>query len=173
MAVLGQQCGDRDGMVEIVGLMLAAGGPQTIPARIAWPLHRALHDLDTNVRREGLLTELPAVMSFQPSPDVGLAASGANGAIFSLLQDGVLATEGVGRAAAFRMTDDALANYRWRLMRLDPRLATLVYRAATRWAALVATSAKNRSTAERSSGATRTSSTPKRLHPLPGRASVA
>ena len=84
-------------MLDLLGLMLAAGGPQEIPARIAWPLHQALQGLDAEVRRDGLLSELPVVLDFRPSPEVGLAASGANSAIFALLRDGVLRPQGTGR----------------------------------------------------------------------------
>jgi len=173
MAVARQYGGDQPGMVDLVGLMLAAGGPQEIPARITWPLHQALRALDAEIRREGLLSKLPTVLDLRPSPDVGLAASGANGAVFALLRDGVLQPRGTGRRASLHANVDRLATYRRHLMRLEPRLAAVVHRAATRWAALVATSAKNRSTAARSSGRTRTSSRPNRLHLLPGSASVA
>ncbi len=172
MAVARERSGDP-AMVELVGLLLAAGGPQAFPARITWPLHRALHGLDAEARRDGLLSELPAILDFHSSPDAGLAASGASRAIFALLRDGILEPRGTGRAASLHANTDGLATYRRRLMRLEPRLAALVHRAATRWAALVATSAKNRSTAARSSLETRASSTPKRLHVLPGSASAA
>jgi hypothetical protein len=173
MAIARERGRDQLGMLDLLGLMLAAGGPQEIPARIAWPLHQALQGLDAEVRRDGLLSELPVVLDFRPSPEVGLAAFGANSAIFALLRDGVLRPQGTGRGASLHVNADALASYRRRLMRLEPRLAHVVHRAATRWAALVATSAKNRSTAARSSGRRRASSNPNRLHVLPGRASVA
>src|SRR6266542_42503 len=100
MPVAEERSGNRPGMTELVGLLLAAGGPPVIPARVAWPLHRALQGLDADIRRDGLLSELPGVLEFRPSPDVGLAASGVSSAIFALLRHEVLQPEGKGRDAA-------------------------------------------------------------------------
>lgn len=156
----------------LVGLMLAAGGPPVIPARISWPLHQALRELHDEAGRRGT-RRLLAPLAFHPSPAVALRATGADKAVFALMQEGVLQPEGVGRQAVLRADGQGLVRYRRELMRLNPDAAALVQLAGTRWAALVATSAKNRSTASRSSDIPRASSTPKRLHVLPGRASTA
>jgi hypothetical protein len=157
---------------DLVGLMLAADGPRVIPARINWPLHKALHDLHEAAGRRNVRS-LRALLTFRPSADVSLQAQGADGAMFDLVQRGVLRSEGSGRAANLHVDPDALIGLRRDLMRLDPQAARLVQWAGARWAALVATSAKNRSRAERSFGSTVASSTPKRLHELPGRDSTA
>jgi hypothetical protein len=172
MPVVRDRSGDQDRVTELVGVLLAAGGPAEIPARVAWPLHRALQDLDEEARRDGFRSQLP-VLEFSPSPDGGLAASGVGRAVLTLLRDGVFSPSGTGRLATMRVDVNALSSYRRQFMRLDPQVAAAIHRAAMRWAALVATSAKNRSTAARSPEATRASSSPNRLQPRPGSASVA
>lgn len=157
---------------DLVGMMLAAGGPAVIPARIEWPLHRALHDLHERAGRCGLRSQLPQ-LSFRPCPDVAVRAAGGREAMFSLARRGTLDAEGTGRQAVLRLAPDARVKLRRELMRLDPETVRLVQWGATRWAALVATSAKNRSTARRSPGSTVASDTPKRLHEPPGIASNA
>jgi hypothetical protein len=154
---------------DLVGLMLAADGPRVIPARISWPLHEALRELDREARQAGLCV---GAVSFRASPDVGIEAQGADRAIFGLMQEGALVPEGTGRQAEMHADLERLTAFRRDLMRLSPRTATLIHRAGTRWAALVATSAKNRSTARRSSDSTLSSGTPNRLQPLPGKAST-
>ncbi len=152
---------------DLVGFMLAAGGPPLIPARIGWPLHQALYELHEKAGRSGDRRLLPQI-SFRPSPDVALRADGADEAMRALVHAEVLQPEGAGRQAMLRTDSSALVTYRRNLMRLDPDAVRLVQFAGTRWAALVATSAKNRSTAPRSSGSARASATPNRLQVLPG-----
>jgi hypothetical protein len=129
-------------MRNIVELMLIAGGPSVMPARVSWPLHAALKEL----RR------LHRSLTIRACPDVMTRADGVERALFALLQEGVLQPEGTGRKAALRLNPDSVAPLRRALMRLEPQEAELIQRAATRWAALVATSSKNRSTATESSG---------------------
>lgn len=152
--------------------MLAAGGPAVIPARIDWPLHQALRELHEDAGRTGRRRRLPG-LTFRACPDVAMRAAGASEAVFALARAGVLKPEGVGRRAVLRPDPDALVALRRAYMRLDPPVALLVQRAAARWAALVATSEKNRSIARRSSGATVASGTPNRLQDPPGSASTA
>lgn len=163
---------EKRNLSDLMGLMLVAGGPDVIPARIRWPMHQALHELHDEAGRRGLRRFLPTI-SIRPSPDVGVRAEGADSGLFCLIEDGVLTPEGEGTAAVLRVTPSARTRFGRELMRLEPEAAALVDYAGKRWAALVATSAKNRSTARRSSGATRASSTPKRLHVLLGSAPTA
>lgn len=163
---------EKQAIGDLIGLMLAAGGPSVIPARISWPLHQALRELHDEAGRRGV-RQLRAPLAFRSCPDVALRALGADDALFGLIQEGVLRPEGAGRQAALRADRDALVELRRDLMRLEPEAARLVQWAGARWAALVATSAKNRSTARQLSGSTVASSTPKRLHELPGSASTA
>jgi hypothetical protein len=130
-----------------------------------------LRELHEKAGRDGDRGLLPRI-SFRPSPDVALRAGGADEAVLALLQANVFLPEGTGRQAVLRTDGAALVAYRRRLMRLDPEVVRLVQFAGDRWAALVATSAKNRSVAPRSSGSTRVSATPNRLQVLPGTASM-
>jgi hypothetical protein len=163
---------DQQNLTRLVGLMLAAGGPPAIPARIDWPLHQALRELHEDSGRTGRRRALPTLI-FHACPDVATRAAGASEAVFTLARAGVLRPDGAGRHAVLRPDPGELVAFRRDFMLLEPEVADLVQRAAARWAALVATSAKNRSTARRSSGATVASGTPKRLHELPGSASNA
>jgi hypothetical protein len=152
----------------LVGLMLSAGGPCVIPARIDWPLHQALRELYAEAGRRGLRSQLPEMHS-RPDPRVALRMSGADQALRALVNASALVREGAGKQARYRANDDALVTLRRDLMRLPPQLADLVHWAGARWDALVATSAKNRSTAATSSGAGVLSGIPNRLHEAPGR----
>jgi hypothetical protein len=160
-------------MKSLVLLMLYAGGPEVLPARISWPLHKALRELDEQARRSNMRRDLP-VMEFNADPDVQLRAGGADRATEELLRAGVLEPEGVGRDAVIRVNRAALvAAAQPEFMRLAPHVAQLVRQAAIRWAALVSTSEKNRSTGRGSAASTVASSTPKRRQPPPGTLSVA
>ena len=152
--------------------MLAAGGPAVIPARISWPLHQALRELHSEAGRRGsrgLLT----LFALRPCPDVAVRVRGADEAVFALIQERVLTPEGAGRQAALRADVERLVTLRRDLMRLEPEAVRLIQWAGSRWAAFVATSAKNRSTDRRSFGPTVASSTPNRLHEPSGSASTA
>src|SRR5713101_2182797 len=92
---------------DLVGLMLAAGGPTVIPARVSWPLHQALRELHAEAGRRGV-RRLREPLVFRPCPDVALRASGADKVVFTLTQEGVLKPEGTGREAALRADGGAL-----------------------------------------------------------------
>jgi len=157
---------------ELVTLMLVAGGPRVIPARGNWPLHRALREFHEAASRAGE-RDLAGLLELRPSADVGVRAEGADRALFALVQAGMLIPEGSGRAAALRVNEEVLVPWRRSLMRLDLRALGLIQRGATRWRVLAETSAKNRSTAARSSTPTVASETPNRLSALPGIVSTA
>ena len=157
---------ERVDLHKLVTLMVGAGGPPVIPARVRWPLHRALRDLHEDAARRGLLYVLPE-MSFRPCPEVAVHVDGANAVITDLVRRRMLVPDGRGRSAVLRVDPAARAQLRRELMRLPVELSMLVQRAAARWAALVETSAKNRSTDVRSSVATVASSTPKRRDDAP------
>jgi hypothetical protein len=159
-------------MQELVTLMLVADGPPVIPARGNWPLHVALRELHESASREGE-RDLARLLSLRPSPDVGVRAEGADRALFALVQSGTLVAEGSGRGVVLLVNDAMLVPWRRSIMRLDLGAARLVQRAATRWRTLADTSAKNRSTAARSSTPTVASGAPNRLQVLPGIASAA
>jgi hypothetical protein len=152
----------------LVGLMISADGPRLIPARIDWPLHQALRELYAEAGRQGLRSQLPD-MHPRPDPGVSLRMGGADQALRALAEKRVLIRQGEGRRAQYQVDAEAVVSLRRGLLRLPPALAHLVHRAGTRWEALVATSAKNRSTAAVSSAATVASEMPNRLQDAAGR----
>ena len=95
---------------DLMGLMLIAGGPEVIPARIRWPLHQALRELHEEAGRRGVLRLLPTI-SLRPSPDVGVQAEGADTGLFRLIEECVLTPEGEGTAAALRVTPSARTRF--------------------------------------------------------------
>ena len=147
---------------EILALMLIAGGPTTQPARVRWPLHLALRELHDQTGRRGRRDLLKAPLAMRPSADVGIEVIGADSALSKLRQDGVLRPGGNGRAAVLTLDPAAAVHLRRRLMTLPPEHAALLQRAGARWAALVATAAKNRATASASPGSTVSSAMPNR-----------
>src|SRR5690348_11495913 len=94
-------------MKSLVTLMLYAGGPEELPARSSWPLHKALRELDEQARRSNLHRQLPG-LEFTPDPGVQLRATGADAATAELLRSHVLEPEGVGRDAVMRVNRAAL-----------------------------------------------------------------
>jgi hypothetical protein len=146
---------------------MAAGRLQCIPARISWPLHSALKDLYGEAGRRGLLASLPAEPHFEPAPEAGLRARGADEALARLCRDGVLRRVGQMAHAALEVDTEQLVPYRRSLMSLDPDTVRLIQRAGSRWAALASTAAKKAATPVRSSGATVASLTASRHAVLP------
>ena len=112
--------------------------------------------------RRGELQILDFPITFRASPDVGIAAIGADAALDELVRAGVLTPRGRTRSAILAVDDAAAIAIRRELMTLPAEQVRLLQRAGERWAALASTAAKNRSTAARSAASTVTSSTPKR-----------
>jgi hypothetical protein len=123
-------------------------------ARISWPLHVALKELHCEAGRRGRLAQLPVEFEFEPAPDVGLRARGADEALSELCREGVLRRVGELRQATLEVNPDRLARYRRSLMTLEPETVRLLQRAGSRWAALSSTFVKNAATPTRSSVAT-------------------
>ena len=154
-------------MVELIGLLLAAGAPRTISPRSSWPLHRALWELHEGLAHSGALPQLRARLQFRPNADVGRMAVGADEAVWHLHRGGILIARGSGRSARLEVDDEKLRLLRRDLLRLEPDGAEQLYRAGKIWATLEATSWKNRTSAASSTAAARSSSTPKRLQVSP------
>jgi hypothetical protein len=149
-------------LADLIGTLLAAGGPPIFSPRRTWALHRELRELSQALNREGLsLGELS--VTFAPDPDVGIRVIGADEAVWTLVGQCVLRPEGMGREARLRVNQERLGTFQRQLMRLRPAAAAAVYRAARRWAAAVETASKKAETPAASSGETVASSTPKRL----------
>ena len=144
--------------------MLVSGGPARQPARVRWPLHAALRDLDGDLARLGRRHELSVAMDFRPCPDVGIEVLGADRSLLSAVRNGLLVASGRGPEAEWVLDSHAAATARRRLMGLDPESARWVHRGGTLWAAAVVTWSKNRSNATRSSAAIVASGTLKRAY---------
>src|SRR5258708_3218345 len=142
-------------MVELVGLLLAAGGPPSIQPRSRWPLHRALWELHEGLAHSGLLPQQQAKLQFRPSADAGRMAVGADEALWHLHRMGILIARGIGPLARLDVVDEKLRPLRRDLLRVGPDAGDQLYRAGKIWATLEATSWKNRTRAVSSAAAGR------------------
>jgi hypothetical protein len=149
---------------EVLALMLACGGPERQLVRVRWPMHLALREVREAAGRRGELAALGLALQIRPSREVGQEVVGADRALHSLVQRGVLRAEGERRTAALVLDPDASVALRRRLMMLPPAQVQVLQRAGARWAAWASTAAKNRSTASRSVGATVSSGRPNRAN---------
>lgn len=145
---------------KILALILVAGGPERMPARVAWPLHTALREWQEELGRAGTQDSLGLDWSIRASSEVGLEVVGANEALSRLVREGLLRPEGHGRAAELVVDPEVAVLQRRRLMRLSPLAVELFQRAGTRWATLVSTAAKNRAMPSRSSAGSVSSAIP-------------
>lgn len=132
--------------------MIAAGGIQRLPARIVWPMHRAVHLLYGEAGRTGKLALLPPAPSFLPCPEAGVAARGADGALRALVRHGLIREEGIGLGARLVVDQTQLVQHRRALMGRDPCAVALLQRAGERWAAFASTAANTRAMATESVG---------------------
>lgn len=147
---------------KLLAYMLAAGGLHEQLARVRWPLHVALCEMSERAGRRGELQILGFAIAFRASPEVGVAAVGADAALDELVQAGILSPRGRLRGATLVLDEHAAVTLRRELMTLPAEQVRLLQRAGERWAALASTAMKNRSTAAGSSASTVMSSTPKR-----------
>jgi hypothetical protein len=132
--------------------MIAAGGVQCLPARISWPMHRAVHLLYAEAGRTGKLGLLPPAPSFFPCPEAGVAASGAEQALRALIRHGLIREDGIGLGARLVIDQARLVERRRGLMGRDPSAIALLQRAGERWAAFASTAANTRAIATESVG---------------------
>jgi hypothetical protein len=129
-------------LVEVLGLMIAGGGIEWLPARTNWPMHVALKELDQDTGRRGLRSSLGASFVFDPSSEAGWAARGADAALIELVHAGLLVPEGTKMEAGLTVDVAKVVSHRRALMGVDVRTAALLQRAGSRWAALASTIAK-------------------------------
>ena len=138
-------------MYDIVAQILSAGGPPLVRARSVAPLQRTLRELNDDLGRTGGLTTWRNTLRFEPSPDGGTRAEGANAAFMQLAGEGILVAEGAGWEAHYTVDEERLRPHRLAVRRLNADEATAVYRAGRRWAALAATELKSASISPTSS----------------------
>jgi hypothetical protein len=106
-------------------------------------MHAALWTLYEEAGRLGYRRALRTELIFDPSPEVGRAARGADGALRDLVRGGILTEEGDGLSARLEVGPAALVAARRDLLSCEPALVELLQRAGSRWAALASTVAKN------------------------------
>ena len=149
-------------MADLIGLLIAAGGPSRLPLRASWTLHRAVGELGERARQldgYGCLPEIHVASDSQ----VGTAVTGIAVGLHELMARGEMRVAGEGWECTVELSSTAHRYYRKALMGLEPRLAELIYDAGSNWAALALTAEKNWKTALASLGRRRRSETPKRL----------
>lgn len=151
-------------LTKFIALILVCEGPGELRPRVLWPLHAAIREVYDWAGRSGHRKSFGFEPEFAASPDVGVEVVGAGRAIFELIQNGTLEARGEYREARLILNPQSAIGLRRELMQLAPAQTAVLQRAATRWAALESTSAKNAATASRSPGDTNTSSTPKRAN---------
>lgn len=144
---------------ELVGALLAAGGPQAVSPQSLWPLHESVKDLLGEAGRQGLERHLPA-LTLTPSPDVGMRAAGVDDAWLALRAEGVLRVVDDGDSVTIAINQKMMRPYRRLLLAAEPRVAQLLYRAGRNWAALSAISPKTPSRARTSAGSMSRPATP-------------
>lgn len=141
-------------MTVILADMIAAGGVGCLPARIRWPMHRALWLIYAEAGRTGGLHLLPRAPAFTPCPETGRAAAGADQGLRTLTKRRLLREEGQGLTATLVVDHEAVVSYRRSLMSRDPRAVAMLQRAGERWAAFASTAANAAASATESARAT-------------------
>lgn len=121
------------GLAGLVRQLLVAGGPAEWPANVPWPLHHAVAE-----HCGVLCPEIEPV----PVPGTGWSVPGLEDAVLELARVGRLRCRDEGFVRWWVVDDLDPREDRRELLRCDPLVAQQVYRAARRWAALTAVSAK-------------------------------
>src|SRR4051794_8663750 len=103
---------DHGPLSEVLGAMIAAGGVERLPARVYWPMHAALVGLHEEAGRLGLRGEIAVALTFEPCPEVGRAATGADAALRELVRSGLFREVGELRDAQLEVDADELVRHR-------------------------------------------------------------
>jgi hypothetical protein len=127
----------RMDLADLVGILLAAGGPSAMPARIQWPLDQALAWLNGEARRSGVVRRWQELIELQLSADSGTAVRDTSKALWRLRDIGVLRPVGYLRSAALHVDPDRLRPYRRLLMAMTPDDVRLLTWTARKWATSV------------------------------------
>lgn len=150
---------------ELIGVLVAAGGPSEIDVRAPWPLHQTLRYLQRSHADTGILPDL----DFVPCPKAGEAAVGAGAALLTLAAEGVINADTATGGHVLRFTDGPrLRPYRKRLLGQELRTAAVIYQAATSWRTRSETAAKTLAKARESCGAMSVVATPNFCQGPPG-----
>jgi hypothetical protein len=128
-------------MTDVLSVMMAAGEVVALPARVTWPVHRALIWLDEEAGRQGAMPSL--TLTLRPDPDVFVAVDGAEQALAALIEDGFLFLSGTGYTARWTVDPDSATAARRALMRQEPVAALLLVQAGQRLATWASTALKN------------------------------
>lgn len=151
---------------EVIGVLIAAGGPLEIDLTMPWPLHATLRSLERS--KSGEDDPFPD-FEFVPNPDAGEAVVGTGAALIALAEQGVVSVVTTADGHFARFSDGpGLRRYRKRLFSQPLHAAEMLYQAATSWRARSATAAKTLARARESSGAMSTDPTPNACHLPPG-----
>lgn len=105
-------------------------------------MHAALVGLHEEAGRLGLRQEIAIALTFEPCPEVGRAATGADAALRDLVRSGLLREVGALHDARLEVDADELVRHRRALMARGPAVVALLQRAGDRWRALASTAAK-------------------------------
>lgn len=151
-------------LVNLIGLLIAAGGPTTLMERSPWPLHEALVALAANRETRALVAN-DIDFDLRPDADVGLEVAGVGAAIHDLIGEGVLRVTGSGLNARLELDVDKHRAYRKQLMSLDLASATALQSIAHVWRARACTAEKTWARALASRAAMSRRGTPNRRQP--------
>src|SRR5689334_14967389 len=123
-----------DGLVPLLRLLIAAGGPRSFDAREQWPLHRCLTILASrlNSLEPSFIAGMPD-LSFKPDPDVGMRAAGVTRALWNLTAAGDLSVVAQHGRTQFSVEPTWLSAAHSDLMQLKQPVADAIYVAATCW----------------------------------------
>ncbi len=128
-------------LTELIGLLVAAGGPTTLMDRSPWPLHEALVALAADVETRRLIAN-DIDFHLRPDADVSVEVGGVGAAIYELIEHGVFRIAGSGLDARLELDVDKHRSYRRKLMGLDLGSATALQSIAQVWRARACTAEK-------------------------------
>lgn len=145
-------------MAAVLRMMISAGEVSALPVGATWPAHQSVIWMNDQARKLGVL--LPFIVSVRSDPATCVAVQGLDEALLLLSEEGVLAVEGSGYLAQWKVEPCAAPLARRQLLREDPALARLIVQAGQRLATLASTAVKNAETAALSWSSTVESGTP-------------
>ena len=125
--------------------MMAAGEVTALPARVTWPVHRALAWFDEETARRDAAPSFTMIV--RPDPDACVAVDGAEHALAILVDEGFLVQSGTGYTARWAVDQGSAIVARRALMCEDPLTAVLLVQAGQRLATWASTALKNADTA--------------------------